>query len=206
MKPRILSVYLGLYRLGFAALALAALGTQLLLGLQRDNFIVANFFSFFTIESNLIASVVFLITGFAALKFADMGRFALLRGAATLYMTTTGIIYFLLLRGLEASLQTPVPWVNTVLHYVMPAALLLDWLVAPPNRRVTFRQALIWLLFPAVYVFYSLVRGPLVNWYPYPFLDAREQSYERIAVTSLVMLVGLAVLTALLALRTHRRT
>lgn len=203
MKPRTLDVYLGLYRLVFAALALAAVGTQFALGLRREEFIVANFFSFFTIESNLIAAAVFLITGFAALRSADTGRFTLLRGAATLYMTTTGVIYFLLLRGLEASLQTPVPWVNTALHYVMPAAVLIDWLVAPPNRRVTFRRALVWLLFPVAYVVYSLIRGPLVGWYPYPFLDAREQSYGQIAVTSLVMSVGLVALTALLAVRTR---
>ena len=205
MKPRTLSICLGVYRLGLAALALAAVGTQLLLGLQRNTFIVTNFFSFFTIESNLIASVIFLITGFAALRLADTDRFALLRGAATLYMTTTGIIYFLLLRGLEASLQTPVPWVNTVLHYAMPAAVLIDWLVAPPKQRVTLKRALVWLLFPVAYVVYSLLRGPSVGWYPYPFLDANKQSYGQIAVTSFVLFIGLVGLTALLALRTRRR-
>ncbi len=196
----------GVFRLVFAALALAAVGTQFVLGLQRNDFIVANFFSFFTIESNLVAAVVFLITGFAALQLADTERFALLRGAATLYMTTTGIIYFLLLRGLEASLQTPVPWVNTVLHYVMPAAVLVDWLVAPPQRRVTFGQALVWLVFPVAYVVYSLLRGLFVGWYPYPFLDAGEQSYGQIALTSLVLFVGLVGLSALLTVPTRHRT
>ena len=201
MNPRVL----GIFRLIFATLSLAAVGAQFLLGVQRDGFVIANFFSFFTIESNLIAAVVFLVTGVAALQLADRGRFALLRGAATLYMTTTGVIYFLLLRGLEASLQTPVPWVNTVLHYLMPLAVLADWLIAPPSERVTFGRALVWLLFPAAYVVYSLVRGPLVGWYPYPFLDASKQGYGQIAATSLVMLVGLVGLTALLTVRARSR-
>ena len=192
-------------RLAFALLALAAVGTQLALGLQRENFVVANFFSFFTIESNLIGAFVLFLTGLGALRSADGGRFALLRGAATLYMTTTGVIYFLLLRGLEASLQTPVPWINTVLHYVMPLVLLIDWFVFPPERRITFRQALVWLLFPLAYVLYSLIRGAVVGWYPYPFLNVDEQSYGQIAVTSLVMLVGLLGITALLVTRTRRR-
>lgn len=194
---------LGIFRLFFAFLTLAALGTQLSLGLQRDTFSVANFFSFFTIQSNLIGSVVFLFTGFAALRAADTDRFAMLRGAATLYLTMTGIIYFLLLRGLEASLQTPVPWVNTVLHYLMPAALLVDWLVAPPGQKITFRRALRWALFPAAYVFYSLIRGPIVGWYPYPFLDVSENSYRQIALTSVVMLVGVVGITGLLVTRTR---
>ncbi len=194
---------LGIFRLFFALLTLAALGAQLSLGLRRDTFSVANFFSFFTIESNLIGSVVFLFTGFAALRAADTDRFAMLRGAATLYLTMTGIIYFLLLRGLEASLQTPVPWVNTVLHYLMPAALLVDWLVAPPGQKITFRRALRWALFPAAYVFYSLIRGPIVGWYPYPFLDVSENSYRQIALTSVVMLVGVVGITGLLVTRTR---
>lgn len=200
MNPRLVSVL----RLIFATLTLAAVWTQLSLGLRREDFIVANFFSFFTIESNLIAALVFLATGFAALQLAEVGRFAMLRGAATLYMTTTGVIYFLLLRGLEASLQTPVPWINTVLHYVTPLAVLADWFIAPPDRRVSFRRALVWLLFPVAYVAYSLVRGPLVGWYPYPFLDASTQGYARVAVTSLVMFAGLVGLTALLTVRTRR--
>lgn len=195
---------LGVFRLAFAVLALAAVWTQLALGLQREDFVITNFFSFFTIESNLLGAVVFLITGFAALR-AGTDRLAMFRGAATLYMTTTGVIYFLLLRGLEASLQTPVPWVNTVLHYLMPLAVLADWLVVPPDRKIAFRQALIWLLFPGAYVLYSLVRGRIVNWYPYPFLNAAEQSYGQIAVTTVGMLVGLAVVTALLTARTRSK-
>ena len=196
---------LGTLRLVFALLALAAVGIQLAYGSQQENFIVVNFFSFFTIESNLIGAFVLILTGTEALRSADAGRFALVRGAATLYMTTTGVIYFLLLRGLEASLQTPVPWINTVLHYVMPLVFFIDWFFAPPTRRITFGRALVWLLFPLVYVLYSLVRGSVVGWYPYPFLNADEQSYGQIAVTSLVMLAGLLGITALLVTRTRRR-
>lgn len=194
---------LGVYRLFFASLALAAVGVQLALGLRRETFDVVNFFSFFTIESNLIAAFTFLITGVAALRLGDRNSFAMLQGLATLSMTMTGIIYFLLLRGLEASLQTPVPWVNTVLHYVMPLAVLADWLIDPPGRRVRFGESLWWVLFPAAYVAYSLLRGAVVGWYPYPFLNPDEQSYARIAVTCAVMLVAVVGLVALLAARTR---
>lgn len=192
---------LGVLRLATAALTLAAIGTQLSLGLRRDTFVLANFLSFFTVESNLIAAAVFLLTGVAALQATSHARFAMLRGAATLCMTLTGVIYFLLLRGLEASLQTPIPWVNAVLHYITPLAVLADWLVDPPHR-IPFRRALAWLLFPVAYILYSLVRGPIVDWYPYPFLNANENSYGQIALTSFFMLMGTTLLTLLLAART----
>lgn len=198
-KPHVL----GVYRLVFAGLALAAVGVQLALGLRRGTFSVVNFFSFFTIESNLIAAITFLITGVAALRSAEQGRFAPLRGLATLSMTMTGVIYVLLLRELEASLQTPIPWVNTVLHYVMPLAVLADWFIAPPGRTIRFGAALRWVSFPAAYVVYSLLRGALTDWYPYPFLNPGEQGYARIAVTCAVMLVAVVGLAALLAARTR---
>lgn len=194
---------LGSYRLFFSGLALAAVGAQLVLGLRRETFSVPNFFSFFTVESNLIAAFAFLVTGVAALRPAGRRTFALLRGLATLSMTMTGTIYFLLLRGLEASLQTPVPWVNTVLHYVMPLAVLVDWFITPPGRRVRFGESLRWVVFPAAYVAYSLLRGAVVDWYPYPFLNPGEQGYARVAFTCAVMLVAVVGLAALLAARTR---
>ena len=53
-----------------------------------------------------------------------------------------------------------------------------------PVRRIGFRTALPWLGVPLVYVAYSLLRGPLVDWYPYPFLDPADGGYGRVAVVS----------------------
>lgn len=194
---------LGLYRLFFSALTGVAITTQLAASLPREGFRLVNFFSFFTIESNIIALISFLLTGVAALEGAR--RFTLLRGAATLYMTTTLITYHLLLRGLEASLQTTVPWVNLVLHYLMPAAVLADWFFDSPVVSISFRRALRWLLFPSAYVVYTLIRGPLARWYPYPFLNPEGQGYTGVALTCAVMLTGMVVLTALLAVTTGRK-
>ena len=98
----------------------------------------------------------------------------LLRGAAVLYMVTTGIVYGLLLSGYTDELQTATPWVNNVVHRIFPIVLIADWLINPPAVRLTFRDALVWLTFPVAYLVYSLVRGPIVDWYPYPFLDPDE--------------------------------
>lgn len=201
---------LGVYRLFFAALAGSALLTILSDSLGRENFNPVNFFSFFTVESNLLAAVVLLLSGLASLVLGEsrqdeQGRFALLRGATTLYMTMTGIIYFLFLRGLEEALQLPIPWVNTVLHYVTPLAVLADWLFDPPRRAISSRESLVWVSFPALYVFYSLIRGATTGWYPYPFLNAAVRGYESIAVTCAVLLVAVIVLAVLLAARTRGR-
>ncbi len=189
---------LGFYRLGFSLLTFAALATIFTSSLRRESFNPVNFFSFFTIESNIFAATLMLFSGVAALRARDVRSLAMLRGAATLYMSMTGIIYFLLLRGLEASLQLPIPWVNTVLHYVMPLAVLGDWLLDPPRPAIRFRRSLVWLIYPLLYVVYSLVRGAATGWYPYPFLNVSVNGPGAVALSCAVMVPGVILLTWLL--------
>jgi hypothetical protein len=101
-------------------------------------------------------------------------------------------VFTVLLSGLDPARLTAVPWDNTVLHYLMPIGVTLDWLLDRPVRRIGFREALPWLGVPLVYVGYSLVRGPLVDWYPYPFLDPTDGGYGRVAVVSVVIAVVVA--------------
>ena len=69
----------------------------------------------------------------------------------------------------------------------MPAVLLADWLIDRPDRPLPLRRALWWLVYPLAYLAYTLIRGPIVDWYPYPFLNAANKGYGSIAVTSLVI-------------------
>lgn len=193
-----------IYRLFFAVLVIAAIVAQFIDGQSRASFQPGNFFSFFTIESNMLAAAIFLIAGIAGLAGKQGSQLAWIRGAATFYMTTTGIIYVLLLSGLNASLQTTIPWVNAVLHYVMPVAVLADWLTRRPGRRITFDRAAIWLAFPLAYVLYSLIRGHVTDWYPYPFLNPVENGYLQVAVTCLIIGPALVAIVWLLSRSTHR--
>jgi len=53
-------------------------------------------------------------------------RFDLLRGAAVVSMATIGNVYGLLVSGYQEALQTTIPWVDTVVHRVMPLAVVAD--------------------------------------------------------------------------------
>lgn len=180
---------IGIYRIITAFVVVAAIITQLTYGVQNINgFSVANFFSFFTIESNIIGAVVFAITGIAALQKRSVERLAYLRGAATLYMTITGIVYVLLLSN--ADVQTPLPWVNLVLHYIFPIIIVADWLLDNPARQITFKKSLAWLIFPLLYAVYSLIRGSSTGWYPYPFLDVSTLGLSDVLVNCLFIAAG----------------
>lgn len=179
--------------LGFSAIV-----TEIATLSERGSFNPANFFSFFTIESNLVA-VVILILSALALSCGKQGkRMAILRGANTLNMIVVGIVFTLLLSGLDVQL-TAVPWDNTVLHYIIPVVVALDWFIDTPRVYIAFKQALVWMVFPIAYLLYSLIRGYFVGWYPYPFLNPTKNGYLKVALTCLVIALGSAGLIWALA-------
>src|SRR5438132_243236 len=76
------------YRLVFGLLAIAAVATQFTDLLSRSLLDPLHFFSYFTIESNLLAAVVFLTL--ALRRGVDRTlTIELVRGAAVVYMTVT---------------------------------------------------------------------------------------------------------------------
>lgn len=181
-------------RLVFVAIELAAV---IALVVTSDN--LGHFFSYFTIEANLLAAVTLAITSITVLRGGStVGRtLTIWRGLATLAMVITGIIYAALLSGIDV--QTGGGWKNIVVHYLMPIVLLVDWLITP-RARIALRTAAWWLLFPLAYFAYSMIRGPFVDWYPYPFMDARIHSAGAIALTFVVLAIGMVVLAAVLTL------
>jgi hypothetical protein len=173
-------------RLAFAGFDIAAM----CVAITDTTGSLVNFFSFFTIESNLLAIAVLLIGGVFDPRSQ---RWAYVRGAATLYMVITGIVYAALLANQEVG--PTAAWVDSAMHQVTPAVLLADWICFPPWSRASYRAALAWLAFPLVYLAYSLSRGAVVDWYPYPFLDPRHPGgYGRVAAFAVVLAVVMALL------------
>lgn len=197
-KPQLLAVA----RIGFGVLGLIAIIAQLLTSIELDRSI-SNFFSFFTIQSNILVALLLLVVGICNIKGITR-NIASLRGALTLYIAMTGIIYFLLLSGNEAALQTTIPWVNAVLHYIIPVVAILDWILFPPVHNVSFRQASIWLIYPVVYVVYSLIRGAFTEWYPYPFLNPIATGWPNIVGMCLIIGIATIGLSWLITLRTPK--
>ncbi len=191
-------------RLGFALLAATAIVVNIAHAVEDDVFRPANFFSYFTNLSNLFAIAVLLIL---AIRAPTSRRFELVRGAATFCMAVTGIVYAVLLADIGVGVTDP--WINTVIHRVMPLVTVLDWWLGP-RAPVDPRRALVWLTIPLVYFAYSLVRGPLADdWYPYPFMNpTRDGGYPRVLLVAVVLAVCMALLAAALARlgRQHRRT
>jgi hypothetical protein len=162
------------------------------------SFGITNFFSFFTIESN-VATVVVLLIGaiYAFAKRNDPHWYTVFRVIVVTYMGVTGIVYNLLLRGVELPQGTTVAWSNEVLHVVACAYLVLDWFIAPGRSPLTWRTLRAIVIFPIVWAIYTLVRAPFtVNdnhgkaWYPYPFLNPALANEGYFSVAFYVVLIA----------------
>ncbi|ABI88844.1 conserved hypothetical protein [Burkholderia ambifaria AMMD] len=187
--------FVAAYRLIAALLAVSTTLHSVADYWAMPTFHLGNYLSYFTQLSSLYAAVM-LIAGLSRVTRPGSARYESMRGAAVLYMLITAIVYELLLARLDALLHVTPALNNWVLHRIVPLVVLCDWLYVEPRSPIPWRSALAWLAFPIVYLGYTLVRGSVENWYPYPFVDPRPHGYLPVAIQcSLIALgaTGLAV-------------
>ena len=183
---------LNLARLAFASAAIVAVTYQFASLNTQPGYAKANFWSFFTIQSNVLAIAAL----FALVLVPEARRTPLFEGArsaAVLYIAITGVVFALLLAGLQQELQTTIPWVDFVVHKLMPVVLVADWLADPPRHRLPRWTVLAWLAYPLAWFTYTLVRGARADWYPYPFVDVSELGYASVLARSVVLAAAGAV-------------
>jgi hypothetical protein len=145
---------------------------------------IIHFLSYFTILTNLLVAITFTVRLFSPVQSKALINSASFVSAVTVYILVVGIVYNTVLRALWAPDGTQMI-VDEMLHTVNPLLCLLYWLFFVRRSELKYKSALKWLIYPVVFLVYSLVRGRFVNWYPYPFLDVNALGIERVLVNSL---------------------
>jgi len=128
------------------------------------------FFSYYTHQSNLIVLVwVSIAIIFQELKPDQKFFSGIVRGAITLYIFITFLVFVTLL---ETGTSTGIyAYTNFGLHYYLPLAMLVDWILTESHREYKWKYCIIWFVYPLFYVSYVTIRGLLTGSYPYLFLD-----------------------------------
>jgi len=153
---------------------------------------VATTLSYFTVLTNLLVAIVS-----TALALRRNGGSFLTRpstvSATAVYIAIVGLVYSLVLRALWD--PTGLRKVTDVgLHDVMPILFVLYWALFVPRGRIGWSQPLLWLIYPLAYIVYTIVRGAVTGWYPYPFADVNALGYGTALFNAALMLAAFYVL------------
>ncbi len=150
---------------------------------------IANLFSYFTILCNLLValSVSFSIF-FPKTKIGIYFSSISVQTAIALYIFIVALVYNSVLRGLLL-LEGWQILVDNMLHVVIPILYLLYWFFFVPKAYLNWKNGMYWTLFPLLYLIYSLIRGAIVQWYPYPFLNAAKYGYNQVIFNVGIMLL-----------------
>lgn len=170
-----------------------------------------NFFSYFTVLVNVLAALA--LTAPVLFPNTAFGRWSLtegVRSAVAMYIAVVGLTYHFLL----SHVWDPQGWLfvsNGLLHYVMPIAFVLDWLVFTPKGRLRWIDPVKWLSFPLIYIVWTLIHGYAADWWPYWFVNVPELGLARAgfwfaAMLALFLVTGLVIVAIDRALRPRDRT
>lgn len=149
---------------------------------------IINTLSYFTILTNLLVAIV--STACALRGDADTFLTRPSTQAATaVYIFIVGVTYALLLRsvweptGINAVL-------NVALHDITPILYVLYWFIFVPKGTLRWAHPIYWLIYPLIYVIYSIARGAITGLYPYHFVDVTLLGYPRALTNTALLLIG----------------
>ena len=144
---------------------------------------VVNFFSFFTVWSNIAVAVT---TGLLAQQLHRRSTlFDVARLDAVTCIAVTGVIFHLSL----AQLQELTGWdalADFLLHTLSPILAVLGWILFGPRGRLSARIVRLSVVGPVLWLTYALVRGALVqdrsgnDYYAYPFMNVQVHGYATV--------------------------
>ena len=176
VQPATVRTAVGLVRLAGAIVCTIALVARFVWGLGSVTFTPANFFAYLTIQSNIAFTVITAIAAVVALRVARDPVWLTTARAVVLSCTVSaGAVYALLVQQAGVrGVPIDVPWSDQVLHFWLPSLAILDWLASPGRGKAHWRTVPIVLGYTTVWGVLTLIRGPIVGWYPYFFLDPSQ--------------------------------
>jgi hypothetical protein len=152
---------------------------------------LGRFLSYFTVQSNLLVCIV------AAMLVVRPDRdgpvWRVFRLDAIVAIVITGLVYHLMLaslRGFHGIERV----VDTCLHAVVPLLAVIGWFLFGPRPRITPAVIGYSMVLPTLWFCYTLVRGAIVHWYPYPFLNVTDIGYGAVIVNAVSIGVGFVAL------------
>ncbi len=145
------------------------------------------FFSYFTILTNSLVAIYFTSQLWA--KNQDINPFWGRPGvltAITVYILVVGIVYQVALRH-TWNPEGIARVVDELLHTINPLLVLVFWAVFELKHKIYWTQIYSWLVYPFIYLLFTISKGYYTGFYPYPFVNVSELGYAMVAMNSLIL-------------------
>ena len=155
---------------------------------------VFDYFTYFTIWSNILVAIVSIML--FRRPDRDSFVFRVLRLDSILMITVTGIIYNVVLAG-SAKLQGLEVVSNLFDHILTPLVSVLVWLFVGPRGWISWRVIGASLILPIIWLAFALIRGAFMGAYPYGFLDVATYGYGTV-LTNVLGVVAFAIVLCLI--------
>ncbi|GLQ51791.1 Pr6Pr family membrane protein [Dyella flava] len=192
---------------GLPALIAIVSGFALLLRLYltlRDGTSVTgsliDYFGFLTEWTNCLVFLTMVLPLLVPASAA--GRFFMRKdvtGWVTASITFVGIAYFLLLS--RDGPKHGLGWLaNVLLHYAVPALVVIHGLIRLRGTALPWVTPFWWALYLLVYFIYALIRGALIDKYPYGFINVDRLGYAVTVRNGLMLLLAFLLLSYALLL------
>jgi hypothetical protein len=88
--------------------------------------------------------------------------------------------------------------VSEIFHTVVPILFFFFWLFFVSPEKISFKVISYWLIYPIIYIIYTLFHGLATEFYPYPFIDATKLGFKTAMVNGVFVLVAFVVLSVIL--------
>lgn len=140
---------------------------------------LANQPMYFTFMSNALVA----LTGWtlALRPRASSALFHVLHLCGLVCIIITGVVFNLLLRSDDP--MTPLQrFHDGVQHIATPILAPLFWLVFGPRGRVSWRRIGLASIIPIAWLVVTMIRGAILDWYPYGILDVPKLGYAGVSV------------------------
>jgi hypothetical protein len=138
-----------------------------------------NVLVFFTIDSNVIMGATSLLLAMNPKRSSTLFNAARLAGVVSIAIT--GIVFHAVL-GKLLDLESWALVADKLTHTVVPIMGVLGWLLYGPRGMTSRRIVRLAVIYPLVWLTFTLIRGAIIDFYPYPFVDVTHLGYGWVVV------------------------
>ena len=147
---------------------------------------IFDFFTYFTQWSNILVAVIMWMLVVNPRRNGKV--FRVLRLDTILMISVTGIIYQGLLAASAKNVGLEIV-TNLFLHQLTPIVVVVVWLLVGPRRQFKWVDIPLALILPIVWAIFALVRGAVINAYPYGFLNVDKHGLGTVIITVIAIAI-----------------